>query len=705
MTSSSPSLLCSSPSSIQHTQPQQPLRHSSLKRKTLGQSYKKSQPPTFINKRKQRQQTTREELNQLTEKCKDKSSIPQNATHFNELPISKKTLNGLADAGFMQMTDIQRSSLPTTLCGLDVLGAAKTGSGKTLAFLIPTLEILYRQQWSDSDGLGALILSPTRELALQTFQTLKKIGCHHDFSVGVLIGGKSADPEKARVARLNILIATPGRLLQHMDETPGFNADALQLLILDEADKILDLGFQDQVNAILDFLPQQRQTLLFSATQTRSVKDLARCSLHRPEYVAVHPEHATPTSLHQTYMVCPLQDQLDVLWQFIQTHKNHKTLVFVASCKRVRFIYEAFRKLQPGISILHLHGKQKCHSRMTVFEAFTKATHAVLIATDIAARGLDFPLVHWVVQLDLPEDMETYLHRVGRTARYDAKGHGLMLVLPQCVSTTLPMLTSRFPSLRQVFLKLGPQTTQTLAPSLAKLCVQFPELHFLAKKSFGTHLTYLHRQKVDLKSLDLSSYASALGLPQVPALKLGDLTIESVPLLNVTSNTQWSKENSLFKQKNDQQHETTGLTDDDDEEEEKEKEMDMKTLISYDHESQEEEDANFFEPSLHPTEIQPMTSSSTIVTSHRHLIKKRQKIRKQLSNAHFRFDDTLEDMQPVLPVQDGTEFLNKENVHALSHAYLHEIKEKVNAVDTEDKVIEREKRKEKKRLEKFKKKE
>eukprot|EP00879_Flechtneria_rotunda_P007385 GHRR01007747.1.p1 GENE.GHRR01007747.1~~GHRR01007747.1.p1 ORF type:complete len:272 (+),score=65.94 GHRR01007747.1:221-1036(+) len=191
---------------------------------------------------------------------------------FAELPISKYTKAALKDAGYVTMTAIQRAALPHALAGRDILGAAKTGSGKTLCFLLPLVEKLYRQSWTRMDGLGALVLTPTRELALQIFEELVKIGRRHELSAGLLIGGKDVSEEASRVNAMNILVATPGRLLQHMDETPGFEPSSLQMLVLDEADRILDMGFAATLDAILDNLPRQgRQTLLFSATQVSAL--------------------------------------------------------------------------------------------------------------------------------------------------------------------------------------------------------------------------------------------------------------------------------------------------------------------------------------------------------------------------------------------------------------------------------------------------
>ncbi|XP_061357167.1 DEAD-box ATP-dependent RNA helicase 32-like [Gastrolobium bilobum] len=171
---------------------------------------------------------------------------------FEQLPLSKKTKDGLREVKFVTMTDIQRASLPHALCVRDILGASKTGSGKTLAFIIPVLEKLRRERWGLEDGVGSIIISPTRELAGQLFDVLKSIGKYHNFSAGLLIGGrKDVDMEKERVNELNILICTPDRLLQHMDETPNFDCSQMQVLVLDEADRILDSGFKKELNVFI----------------------------------------------------------------------------------------------------------------------------------------------------------------------------------------------------------------------------------------------------------------------------------------------------------------------------------------------------------------------------------------------------------------------------------------------------------------------
>ncbi|KAJ3052389.1 ATP-dependent RNA helicase dbp4 [Rhizophlyctis rosea] len=486
---------------------------------------KKSKAPAPISKRKLQRTSEESELAELAAKTQDPDVYLKDpdVTMFDQLPLCSRTMQGLAGANWVEMTEIQRASLPLSLCGRDVLGAAKTGSGKTLSFVIPVLERLYRAKWSQMDGVGALIISPTRELALQIFEVLRKAGRHHTFSAGLLIGGKDLKHEQERVSRMNILVCTPGRLLQHMDQTPDFNCDSLQMLILDEADRCLDIGFEKTINAIVANLPKERQTLLFSATQTKSVRDLARLSLKDPEYVAVHDksEHSTPKNLVQKYAVTPLPQKLDILHSFLKTHLKQKILVFVSSCKQVRFIHETFCKMQPGIVLMCLHGKQKQPKRLAIFDQFCRKTAVCLIATDVAARGLDFPAVDWVLQLDAPEDADTYIHRVGRTARYESSGQALMLLCPSEEKGMVKALQGKKVPVEKI--RINPGRMSSVQRQLQAYCSQSPELKYLAQKTFISYMRSVHLQSnkeiFDVNALPAEEYAESLGLPGAPKIK------------------------------------------------------------------------------------------------------------------------------------------------------------------------------------------
>ncbi|KAM0303839.1 hypothetical protein ACHAPM_003409 [Fusarium culmorum] len=473
--------------------------------------------------RQQKRKRDQEDLQQLQQRV-DELDLKSDATKkFSELPLSVPTAEGLEIAHFQTLTDVQARAVPLALKGKDILGAAKTGSGKTLAFLIPVLEKLYRAQWTEFDGLGALIISPTRELAAQIFEVLRKVGTKHSFSAGLVIGGKSLKEEAERLDRMNILVCTPGRMLQHFDQTAGFDANNLQILVLDEADRIMDMGFQSAVDALVEHLPRERQTLMFSATQSKKVSDLARLSLKDPEYVSVHEAavSATPTNLQQHYIVTPLTEKLDTLYGFIKANLKSKIIVFLSSGKQVRFVYESFRHLQPGIPLLHLHGRQKQGARMEITSRFTAAKQTCLFATDVVARGIDFPAVDWVIQADCPEDVDTYIHRVGRTARYESNGRAVLFLDPSEEPGMLKKLELKKIPIQKVNVK--EKKKKSIKDQLQSMCFQNPDLKYLGQKAFISYSRSIHLQRdkdiFKFNKLDLDGFAASLGLPGTPQVK------------------------------------------------------------------------------------------------------------------------------------------------------------------------------------------
>lgn len=472
-------------------------------------------------KKKPQWQLEREDIQRLVSRYQHINT--KEAVKFSDFPVSKKTLLGLQEAQYRQPTEIQRQTIGPALLGRDVLGAAKTGSGKTLAFLIPVLECLYRQQWSSMDGLGALIISPTRELAYQTFEVLRKVGKNHEFSAGLIIGGKDLKSESEKIHHTNIVICTPGRLLQHMDETATFHASSLLMLVLDEADRILDMGFAETLNAIVENLPKTRQTLLFSATQTKSVKDLARLSLKDPEYVWVHEKakFSTPATLEQSYVVCELHQKVNMLYSFIRNHLKKKIIVFFACCKEVQYLFRVLCRLRPGMPILALHGKQQQMKRVEVYNDFLRKQNAVLLATDIAARGLDFPAVNWVLQFDCPEDADTYIHRVGRTARYKEGGEALLLLLPSEEKGMLRQLLERKVPINKI--QVNADKLQNVQQKLEAFLAQEKEQKERAQRCFVSYLrsVYLMKNKevFDVFKLQIQEYAVSLGLAVAPRVR------------------------------------------------------------------------------------------------------------------------------------------------------------------------------------------
>jgi ATP-dependent RNA helicase DDX10/DBP4 len=338
-----------------------------------------------------------------------------------------------------------------------------------------------------------------------------------------VIGGKNLQDERERLGKMNILVCTPGRMLQHMDQNAELEIGNLQMLVLDEADRIMDMGFQSTVDAIVEHLPKERQTLLFSATQTKKVSDLARLSLRDPEYVSVHEKaiSATPSTLQQHYIVIPLPDKLDTLWSFIKANLKSKIVVFMSSGKQVRFVYETFCHLQPGIPLLHLHGRQKQAARLDVTARFSTAKSSCLFATDVVARGLDFPSVDWVIQLDCPEDADTYIHRVGRTARYERNGRAVIFLEPSEEEGMLKRLEQKKVPIE--IIKVREKKQQSIRTQLQNMCFQDPELKYLGQKAFVSYTKSVYVQKdkeiFDINKLPLEEYAASLGLPGAPKIR------------------------------------------------------------------------------------------------------------------------------------------------------------------------------------------
>lgn len=349
--------------------------------------------------------------------------------------VSESTLNAIKEMGFEKMTEIQARAIPPLLEGRDLVGAARTGSGKTLAFLIPVVELIHKLKFMPRNGTGAIIISPTRELSMQTFGVLKELmDKHHHQTYGLLMGGANRQIECQKLEKgLNIIVATPGRLLDHLQNTPDFLYKNLQTLIIDEVDRILEIGFEEDMKQIVNLLPKRRQTMLFSATQTEKTEALSKLALKKePIYVGVddHKEEATVDGLEQGYIVCPSDKRLLVLFTFLKKNRRKKVMVFFSSCLSVKYHHELFNYID--LAVMSIHGKQKQAKRTTTFFQFCNAESGILLCTDVAARGLDIPAVDWIVQYDPPDDPKEYIHRVGRTARGEgSSGHALMILRPE----------------------------------------------------------------------------------------------------------------------------------------------------------------------------------------------------------------------------------------------------------------------------------
>ena len=351
---------------------------------------------------------------------------------FASLHLDKRLAAGLADLGFEGTRPVQGAVIPLALAGHDVVACAETGTGKTLAFAAPILQRLLREQPHYGDPAReaytrALILAPTRELAVQIEDTLAGLTYHSPCTTAPVFGGVEMGPqERALKAGVDIIVATPGRLMDHMRHD-AVDLLRVQVLVLDEADRMMDMGFWPDVQRIMSSMPPDRQTLLFSATLPGEILRMATEMLKAPKFVQVGTRGAAKTIRHERQTV-EGPDKIDWLARFIKQDATGPVLVFV----RMKIgADKVTRHLQArGIRAAALHADRSQHERMAAVEGFRSGKHPVLVATDIAARGLDIEGIAHVVNYEVPDTADTYVHRVGRTGRSGASGHAVTLVSP-----------------------------------------------------------------------------------------------------------------------------------------------------------------------------------------------------------------------------------------------------------------------------------
>lgn len=444
-------------------------------------------------------------------------------TRFDSLEICEPLKKALTEHNFERMTEIQAKSIPHLLKGKDVLAAAKTGSGKTLAFLVPACDLLYNVKFLPRNGAGAIAISPTRELANQIYDVLRNISKYMSQSIAVCIGGMNRKPEAEKLAKgVNILVATPGRLLDHMQNTKGFVFHNLVNLIIDEADRILEVGFEEEMNLIIKMLPKKRQTSLFSATQTRKVADLARLSLSKPVFVEVKTQDnvSTVAGLTQGYVVCPANTRFLLLFTFLKRNKDKKVMVFMSACNSVKFHDELLNYIDLPVNCIHGHKKQS--ARSSTYYQFCAADTGILLCTDVAARGLDIPKVDWIVQYDPPDEPKEYIHRVGRTARgASGKGKALLFLMPEELGflhylrrAGVPVAEYSFPSSK----------VANIQSQLERVIEKNYHLHRSSRDAYRSYMhayaAHSHKDCFDVHKLDLAQVAKAFGFAHPPKVEL-----------------------------------------------------------------------------------------------------------------------------------------------------------------------------------------
>ena len=342
---------------------------------------------------------------------------------FDELGLAPELVKAVKDLGYEEPTPIQAMAIPEALTGKDVLGRAQTGTGKTAAFMLPTLHRL-----RDGEGLRALVLCPTRELAIQVAESAEEYSRHIGLFVGLVYGGTSVQKDvRGLRAGFDVLVATPGRLIDHL-ERGNVDLSELEVLVLDEADRMLDMGFRPQINDILRHCPKQRQTLFFSATLPNDVKSLAYDSLRDPITVEAAPTKMTAEGIEQSVYPVDGKRKTELLLQLLQRPGMDSVIVFTRTKVGADRVVSQLQRA--GVSATVMHGDRAMKERVRALDDFRDGEVRVLVATDVAQRGLDVEGISHVINYDVPQEPDSYVHRVGRTARAGQTGEAITFMSP-----------------------------------------------------------------------------------------------------------------------------------------------------------------------------------------------------------------------------------------------------------------------------------
>ena len=446
---------------------------------------------------------------------------------------------------FNRPTPVQASAIPLFLSHKDVVVEAVTGSGKTLAFLIPIVEILSNQATKLSKHqVGAIVISPTRELAKQTYEVLSHLRTFiGSLTISLLIGGTAVatDLERINFDGCNIVIATPGRFLDVIErpEMMGLmDLRSLEVLVLDEADRLLDLGFEKSITAILEKLPKQRRTGLFSATMSDALSQLIRTGLRNPVKVTVKvndkngkSEQKIPETLVSLYAICDYEYRLPFVFRYIEEKQARKTIIYFGTCSSVDYFSRVIPLLSfaqsssenPSIcqkpQIFALHGRLEQKRRLRIYQEFSESESSVLLCTDLAARGLDFKNVDLVIQYEAPQDPSTFVHRMGRTARSGRSGEALLL-LSSAEGACVQFLSNRNIPIRQTETAVH---DFSLFQQLRDLNASDRDLLDRSTKAFVAFIRFYQEHSAkfifNLKALNLAKVAKSFGLLRLPFMK------------------------------------------------------------------------------------------------------------------------------------------------------------------------------------------
>ncbi|CAM0881733.1 unnamed protein product [Alopecurus aequalis] len=426
-------------------------------------------------------------------------------TRFDQCAVSPLSLRGIKDAGYEKMTRVQEATLPIILQGKDVLAKAKTGTGKTVAFLLPAIELLSTLPRSTSINL--LVMLPTRELANQVaVEARKLLKYHSSLDVQVVIGGTKLPQEQRnmRSAPCQILVATPGRLIDHLDNTPGFSTriKGVKVLVLDEADRLLDMGFKRDIEKIISFIPKERQTLLFSATVPAEVRQISHLAMHK-DYKFINTVQEGDEETHA------------------------QVIIFCTTAMVTKLVAEILSQLK--LNVREIHSRKTQSARTKVSDEFRRSKGLILVSSDVSARGVDYPDVSLVVQVGVPSDRQQYIHRLGRTGRKGKEGLGILLLAPweqhflSCVND-LSIAETMVPP-------VNPSSQAEVQGAIRKVEMKTKESAYQAWLGYYNSNKTISRDKSRLVML-AEEFSQSMGLqipPAVPRLILRKMGLLNVP--------------------------------------------------------------------------------------------------------------------------------------------------------------------------------
>ncbi|XP_026824649.1 probable ATP-dependent RNA helicase DDX55 homolog isoform X2 [Ooceraea biroi] len=488
-----------------------------------------------------------------------------------DVQLSNPVLKTLKQLKFFNMTPVQAACIPLLLSGKDVAAEAVTGSGKTLAFLVPLLEILQKrlEKWRIME-VGAIVISPTRELATQISEILEEFLKRIPLMKQVLlVGGVTLKEDVERLKKgVNIIVATPGRLQDILSNYNSINLNikSLEFLALDEADRLLDLGFSNTLNSILSYLPRLRRTGLFSATQTKELQQLIRVGLRNPALVVVKEKSniSTPINLNNSYAIVQPECKLAAMINFIRS-KGFRTkyMIFLSTCACVDYFSRIVQTLLPSINVFALHGKMKS-KRYKIFDEFRQAESGILICTDVMARGIDISEIEWVIQYDPPSTASSFVHRCGRTARIGNKGNALLLLLE--TEDAYVDFIKRNQKVELQKIELNQNSVEECLQCMRNLQQKDRLVFDKANRAFVSYIQAYGKHECNLilrlKDINLGMLAMGFGLlrmPRMPELKGKDVSSFVGPEVDINSIPYANKQRELHRMEKLTTYQNTGV--------------------------------------------------------------------------------------------------------------------------------------------------